>query len=606
MAVSHRIRLYALALGAFILTGGDAAANPIPPAPPRLIKRAFMMFDLGAYNAAKQEIDQGLVTADDRDADDNTVLHRAAMAGREDIVRLLLSKSFNPNATDRLGRTPLTKAANRTIAETLLAGGGLMLTPEPYCARSALHWVAERGGEEVARTLLDHGAKVDERNRCDGDTALHAASRAGQIRLAAVLLDSRADVNARNERGDTPLVQVSRNRSASTLELAGLLVARGADVNIPGSGSPSEVVGVDDEKKDFAPLHHAALNGDAALAKLLLDSRANVNAASDKGYTPLHLATVGGHLDVARMLLERGARVTARDRSGNTPLHWAALADAGSATDFRTGVNLKDVNLYARIGPDAYLPLLTLFIDQGADLDAANGYGMTPLGLASDRGNEKAAALLRSKGAKILVSDDFTQREKRASAFVDDFFQRARLIADHPSDNSQQRMTDLVTEYVDVSTMAASVMTRLKYALRPEALPQAQKQAEEFTQLWGRKMAAVLAEGLVSKNPGTLKLGSAQSTGRTGHLEGRDDLLWWYLDGYYTGGGKPQHTTWWLKDTGGRLGIIDIRMTESEHDYTSMVDIQARDIADFVKSTPNGFSILLQKLKEEEKAPSAG
>lgn len=587
-----------LALGMAIQACGAAFANAIPPVPPRSVKRTFDMIERGPHELVKRDIESGFVTADDRDRDDNTLLHRAAMAGRIEILQLLLTKPFDVNARDNHGRTPLAKAANRAVAELLLASGAQMHTSEPYCAFPALHWAAGRGADTVVQTLLDHGAKVDDRDRCHHNTALHDASKAGMIGAATILLDSRADANARNTHGDTPLVMASRKRSPASLELAGLLVARGGDVNIPGSGSPSEVVGNDAEMADFRPLHHAALNGDLALAKLLVDNRADVNAASTNGYAPLHLAMAGGHLEVARLLLDRGARVNARDSHGNTPLHWIAFAHGGAVSSFQDSISIKDTYTYARIGPDAYPPLAALLIDRRADINAVNGHGMTPLGSADAARNEKISSLLRSKGAETLVSDDFTARNKRASAFVESFFQRARLIADHPSDSSRQRMAALVNEYFDPSEVAAGVMARLKHKVLKENLPQTPEQEEEFTRAYAGGFASALAEALVHGKLGMLTLDPARSTGKTGHLEGRDDLLWWYLDGSYTeSGGKTKYTTWWLKDSGGRLAIINLRMNDSQSDFTTLADNHSREIADFVKSTPNGFSLIVQKLK---------
>jgi ankyrin repeat protein len=607
MGVPRRSRLR-FALGLLVLgmaaqAGGEAFANAIPPVPPRPVKGTFMIVDRGSYDSVKRDIESGYVTVDDRDSDDNTLLHRAAMAGRVEILQLLLTKKFNVNALDKLGRTPLAKSANRAVADLLLASGAQMYTAEPYCGRPALHWVAGRDANDVLRTLLEHGAKTSDRDRCNENTALHDAVKAEMVGAATILLDSGADVNARNTHGDTPLVVASRKRSPASLELAELLLARGADTNIPGSGSPSQVVGNDAEMKNFRPLHHAALNGDIALVKLLVNDRADVNAPSATGYAPLHLATVGGYLDVALLLLERGAKVNARDSHGNTPLHWTAFADGGSVSSFRGGINVKDTYSYARIGPDTYPPLAALFIDRGADINAANGHGMTPLGAAATARNEKVAALLRSKGAVTLVAEDFTARNKRASGFVDNFFQRARLIADHPSDSSRQRMVALVKEYFDFPEIAASVISRAKGKVRQENLPQTPKQEDEFIRAYVGGITSILADLLLHEKQGVLTLEPAQSTGRTGHLAGRDGELWWYLDGRYTElDGKSKYTTWWLKDFDGKLAIVDFRMTEGQYNFTTFVDQQSRDVADFVKSVPNGFGLLIQKMQDADQS----
>ena len=96
------------------------------------------------------------------------------------------------------------------------------------------------------------------------------------------------------------------------------LLRSGADANVAqGDG--------------ITPLHLAAERGDLALAKLLLDAKARVEAKTRIGaYTPLHLASQGGHADVVEALLGAGADPASRTtNSGVTPLHLAAMAPNG-------------------------------------------------------------------------------------------------------------------------------------------------------------------------------------------------------------------------------------------------------------------------------------
>ncbi|MGB2823179.1 MAG: ankyrin repeat domain-containing protein [Phycisphaerae bacterium] len=70
------------------------------------------------------------------------------------------------------------------------------------------------------------------------------------------------------------------------------------------------------------PLHLAVLFDQGAIARLLIERRANVNArAKDKhGGTPLHWAAAVGRVEMARLLIEAGADVNAPDNNGYTPL----------------------------------------------------------------------------------------------------------------------------------------------------------------------------------------------------------------------------------------------------------------------------------------------
>src|SRR5262245_47810992 len=75
----------------------------------------------------------------------------------------------------------------------------------------------------------------------------------------------------------------------------------------------------------WTPLHLAAFFGHLELARMLLDTKADVAAVSQNSLanTPLHAATAGKHADVALLLLDRGADPFAVDSGGYTPLEIA-------------------------------------------------------------------------------------------------------------------------------------------------------------------------------------------------------------------------------------------------------------------------------------------
>ena len=51
------------------------------------------------------------------------------------------------------------------------------------------------------------------------------------------------------------------------------------------------------------------LDGHVEVARLLLDSGAQVNMPADSFESPLTLAACGGHVELAMLLLERGANI---------------------------------------------------------------------------------------------------------------------------------------------------------------------------------------------------------------------------------------------------------------------------------------------------------
>ena len=75
-------------------------------------------------------------------------------------------------------------------------------------------------------------------------------------------------------------------------------------------------------------LHYASKFGRTRIAHLLLDGKyegagADTNLQTKLGWTPLFVATIYNHEAVARLLLESGADLTLRDGSSSTVLQWA-------------------------------------------------------------------------------------------------------------------------------------------------------------------------------------------------------------------------------------------------------------------------------------------
>ena len=88
------------------------------------------------------------------------------------------------------------------------------------------------GAASVIRALVKAGADVNAGDGVKRCTALHMAARRGNVAVAEVLLDCGAALEARDSAGDTPL---RRSVNCNKVEVAALLVARGADIYSTGS-----------------------------------------------------------------------------------------------------------------------------------------------------------------------------------------------------------------------------------------------------------------------------------------------------------------------------------------------------------------------------------
>ena len=116
------------------------------------------------------------------------------------------------------------------------------------------------------------------------------------------------------------------------------------------------------------PLMHAALYGDVASARLLLDMDADLNARNDAGATALLWGV--DDLEITRLLLERGADPNARSVDGRTPLLVAAgrygAGDIVKALLDR-GATLKGQAVLIPAAAAGDVTVLRLLLEHGAD-----------------------------------------------------------------------------------------------------------------------------------------------------------------------------------------------------------------------------------------------
>ncbi len=237
---------------------------------------------------------------------------------------------------------------------------------------------------DYIRRLIREGADVNSKDD-DGMTPLMlAASESKTPEVVSLLIEAGADVNAKDDDGMTPLTfAIWKSR---TPEVVTLLIEAGADVNAR-------------DNLGMTPLMLAAsVSKTPEIVTLLIEAGADVNAKGNNGRTPLSWATnpeiikllkeveatykllsacSKGHwpnypkADYIRVLIDEGANVNATDDNGDTPLLYAA----GSSP------------------PE----IVTLLIKAGADVNFRDREGLTPLTFAD---NPEIINLLKDAGAR--------------------------------------------------------------------------------------------------------------------------------------------------------------------------------------------------------------
>lgn len=221
-----------------------------------------------------------------------------------------------------------------------------------------LHFAARWGTVAHVRYLLAEGAQVNARD-FNGFTPLILASAGGSSAVVTELLHAGADIAARSEFGMSALHFAANLNNPNVIQI---LLSYGASI-----GSRDD--------RGQTPLHTAAGASAFESMRLLLNNGADVNAQDETGHTPLHVAALVGHAEGVALLISEGANVHARAigaiYGGETPLHWAR----GSAR------------------------VLELLVAAGADVNAVDDRGETPLHEAALHGTPEMVMSLLNFGA---------------------------------------------------------------------------------------------------------------------------------------------------------------------------------------------------------------
>ncbi len=126
------------------------------------------------------------------------------------------------------------------------------------------------------------------------------------------------------------------------------------------------------------------------VAELVLYERAPVNFATSSSLTPLGLAAQRGYFHIMKFLIERNADVNVTVSSGEHILHIIVQEDYAGLDPYRRP--MTELQRYE---------LIKMLVDKGADINAVDNKGYTPLHSAACYGNIKTVEWLLELGAAI-------------------------------------------------------------------------------------------------------------------------------------------------------------------------------------------------------------
>lgn len=368
------------------------------------------MLDRGAEVNAKDEWgktaimyasgDNGVPIAQallDRGADINasdkhgkTVLMYAAESGNPPLVRFLLTRGADVKARDADGRTALMWVQGDSPDQVaaivdMLAVQGVDIQARDKNGKTALIWATDESVEHhgmnvsaiiaTVQGLVAKGADINARDN-EGKTALlRAASHRQPDEVIQLLLEKGADVNARDNRGLSTLMWEARWGTPRTHKYGPIKVLRDHGARVG--------------------LMEALLLGEQATAQALVNQETDANFKGPFGQTVLMAAAERGYLEVVEALLHRGAEVNAREEYQMSALLFAVGASPNGMPPERGVEAPKELKDPGRIA------LVKTLIAHGADVNASNKVGETPLQWAAHWGLTDIVRVLIAGGAEV-------------------------------------------------------------------------------------------------------------------------------------------------------------------------------------------------------------
>uniref|UniRef100_A0A8C7ZV98 Ankyrin 1 n=1 Tax=Oryzias sinensis TaxID=183150 RepID=A0A8C7ZV98_9TELE len=235
-----------------------------------------------------------------------------------------------------------------------------------------------QGRSKMTGKLMDNYA---------GNSFLRAA-RSGNLDKALEHIKNGIDINTANQNGLNALHLASKEGHVKMV------------LELLHNGIVLETT----TKKGNTALHIAALAGQEQVVTELVNYGTNVNAQSQKGFTPLYMAAQENHLEVVKFLLENGANQSIPTEDGFTPLAVALQQGHENVVALlisygtKGKVRLPALHIAAR-NDDTRTAAVLLQNDPNPDVLSKNG--ITPLHIASRRGNVIMVRLLLDRGAQI-------------------------------------------------------------------------------------------------------------------------------------------------------------------------------------------------------------
>ena len=292
-------------------------------------------------------------------------------------------------------------------AVELVLNDGLDINTPALCNRTPLLWASLSSSGEFIETLIDLGANVNAQRSDDKVTPLILSADCNNFLAVNLLLDHGADANIASADGNSPMHRAVSN---GFFDIAKRLVEKGSDVNLQN-------------KEGITPLFLGVKNKHEQLIKLLIENEADVSIGykensterfylvrgKERGRAAWHYVLVKKHLLGLFLKLANGGSLNVAD--------FGDVLRSGQGKDPPEGTRNKlqkeHESMFKEITDTTLLhfaseiinepEIIDLLVKSGANVNAQDAEGFTPLHMAAIHGNLKIVKKLVDLEADVNI-----------------------------------------------------------------------------------------------------------------------------------------------------------------------------------------------------------
>ena len=290
-------------------------------------------------------------------------------------------------------------------AVELVLNDGLDINTPALCNRTPLLWASLSSSGEFIETLIDLGANVNAQRTDDKVTPLILSASWNNFMAVYLLLDHEADSNIARADGNSPLhIAVSNG----FFHITKLLIKKGSNVNLQN-------------KEGRTPLFLGVKNKQKHLIKLLIENEADVTIGyqenstdriylvrgKGRGRAAWQYVLVKKHLLGLFLKRTNGGSLDGADFGAVLRSGWGKDPPEGTIDQILEECDFKEIPgvtvLHIASKENNEPEIIDLLVKSGANVNAQDAEGFTPLHMAAIHGNLKIVKKLVDLEADVNI-----------------------------------------------------------------------------------------------------------------------------------------------------------------------------------------------------------